>query len=454
MKSSCRCECHEYETPCKPKIHRTCPNTQNTNCIDFELSSLKSEIAEKLENLPDYSELELKFRQLEDDVQNLSEEKLQIEYELRQAGKGCDKSILDLQLENENLLKEIDERNIMIEKLYMNNNNLYSDLDNQIKDNQCLQKKLITQNDVLQQINNDRKKLENNLNNLNNLKNQDFCDIQNLKEQIDCYEKENINNDIELNKINEINNKCIDEINEEECLKEKLEKILEEKDNEMKEKTEELKLVNDTLKRIGNDFNNLNIENNENEENINLYDENLLKESEITEEVLNKNKQLNDLIKEKENEIDELKNENNIENNNLNYINQDVSLLDNKIEEYKRHIINLSNMNEKLSKELEAIINRDEQMRYNVLNRVEYLNCLKEDNKNIINLSLKNITNFMQNNGNKGCYIKVDNTNNKNIKNKNNKNMINKKNKFYSFKDKNENEDEENYEEQYSNDQE
>ena len=66
-------------------------------------------------------------------------------------------------------------------------------------------------------------------------------------------------------------------------------------------------------------------------------------------------------------------------------------------------------MNEKLSKELEAIINRDEQMRYNVLNRVEYLNCLKEDNKNIINLSLKNITNFMQNNGNKGCYIKVDN---------------------------------------------
>jgi hypothetical protein len=111
-------------------------------------------------------------------------------------------------------------------------------------------------------------------------------------------------------------------------------------------------------------------------------------------------------------------------------------------------------MNEKLSKELEAIINRDEQMRYNVLNRVEYLNCLKEDNKNIINLSLKNITNFMQNNGNKGCYIKVDNTNNKNIKNKNNKNMINKKNKFYSFKDKNENEDEENYEEQYSNDQE
>ena len=100
MKSSCRCECHEYETPCKPKIHRTCPNTQNTNCIDFELSSLKSEIAEKLENLPDYSELELKFRQLENDVQNLSEEKLQIEYELRQVGKGCDKSISDLQLES------------------------------------------------------------------------------------------------------------------------------------------------------------------------------------------------------------------------------------------------------------------------------------------------------------------------------------------------------------------
>ena len=76
------------------------------------------------------------------------------------------------------------------------------------------------------------------------------------------------------------------------------------------------------------------------------------------EEFLNYNDN-KDKISQKENEIDELKNENNIENNNLNYINQDVSLLDNKIEEYKKHIINLSNMNEKLSKELEAIINRE-----------------------------------------------------------------------------------------------
>ena len=59
-------------------------------------------------------------------------------------------------------------------------------------------------------------------------------------------------------------------------------------------------------------------------------------------------------------------------------------------------------MNELLSKELEGIIFIDEQMRNNYINRSKYLKGLKEDNKIIINNSLKNLTTFMQNNGNKG----------------------------------------------------
>ena len=411
---------------------------------------MEKEIDEKRQNIPDFSELEKKLIQLENDVQNLSEVKLQIEYQLRQIDKGNDKLISDLEMENDNLDKEIKERNLMIEKLYFQNNNLYSILDNKTKDNIQLKEKLITQNEVLKKINNDRKNLENKLNNLNDLKNQDFCDIQNLEAQIDILTKENINNNNELNKINEMNDKCINAINDEDCMKDKLLQITKDKDKEIEENADELDLANQTLKRLANDLDNLNNANNENEQNINLCVEDLIKESQAKEEIINKNQQLSDLINEKDEEINNFSNMTDNQKNDLNNLNLEISTLTNKIEEYKQHIIKITDMNELLSQELEGIIFIDEQMRNNYINRAKYLKGLKEDNKIIINNSLKALTTYMQNNGNKGCYIKAEKIDEEGNKNDDEEiNKINNKNKYYSFKDK-ENEEEENYEEQYS----
>ena len=448
MLSSCNCNCHECNSPCNNKPFITHPNSNSQNNIDCQILDLQTEIEEKMQNIPKYSELESKFRQLENDVQNLSEEKLQIEYELRQADKENDKLISELQMSNENILKEIKERNEMIEELYLNNNNLYSNLNNMTKDSQYLKEKLITQNDVLQKINKDRKNLRNNLNNLNELKNQDFSDIQNLEEQFDCLVNENENNYSKINELNEMNENCINEIKNETCIKQKLKNILKEKDCEIKESTHELELANETLKRLGNELNNLSDVNNENVENINLCDGKIIKESQIKEEILNKNQQLSDIIKSKEKDIELIDNQNIPLNNDINIINKNISLLCTQIEKYKQHIMNLTDMNELLSNELEGIINTDEQMRNNANNRIEYLNGLKEDNKNIINLSLKNLTTFMQENGNKGRYIKVEKSNEENNNCKNNDKT--EKNKYFSFKGNNEYEEEENYEDQYS----
>ena len=456
MLSYCNCECHENDPISNPKIQRTYPDTQSESNLDLEIRELQLEIEEKMQNIPNYTNLESKLLQLENDVQNLSEEKLQIEYKLRQFDKENGKLLSDLEIDNYNLINEIKERNLMIEKLYLKNNNLYSILGNKKKENQNLREKLITQNEVLKKINNDRKNLEDNLNNLNILKNQDFSDIQNLEAQIDFLTKENINNDNELNKLNEFNEKYINAISDEECMKDKLEQIINDKDIEIQQNANELELANDTLKRLGNDLNNLNIANNENEENINLCDQDLINESQIKEEIMNKNQQLSDLINEKDMEIANLTNEGNNKTNDLNNLNQDISSLNKKIEEYKQHIINITDMNEVLSKELEGIIAIDERMRNNIMNRSEYLKCLKEENKNIINHSLNNLTTYMQKNGNKGCYIKAEKKNEEKIliQNKNNNDEMNiNKNIYYSFKD-NENPNEENYEDQYSDDKE
>ena len=448
MLSSCNCQCHENDPP-SPRNERACSNIQSQ--LDLEILELQKAIEEKEQNTPDFSELEKKLIQLENDVQSLSEEKLQIEYQLRQIDKGNGKLISDLEIENDNLDKEIKERNLMIEKLYFQNNNLYSILDNQTKDNMKIREKLITQNEVLKKINNDRKNLENDLNNLNELKNQDFSDIQNLEAQIDFLAKENIDNDNELNKLDELNDKCINSINDEDCMRDKLLQIIKDKDNEIEENARELDLVNQTLKRLGNDLNNLNMANNENDQNINLCDEDLIKESKTKEEILIKNRQLSDLINAKDEEINNFSNANDDQKNDLNNLNQEISSLANKIDEYKQHIIKITDMNELLSKELEGIIFIDEQMRNNYINRAKYLKGIKEDNKLIINNSLKNLTTYMQNNGNKGCYIKAEKIDeDKNIDN----NQEINRNKYYSFKDKENEQEEENYEDQYSEDKE
>ena len=451
---TCKCGCHEYDTSSPNPVEDTCPNTPLQKNLDIEICDLQSEIEKRIQNTPDYSQLESLFVQLENKVQNLSEEKLQIEYELRQKTKEDKRLISELKNENDNLIKEINNKSLIIEKIYLDNNDLYAELESKTKDNQYLKEQLIKQNDVLKKINKDRNNLQNNLNDLNILKNQDYSDIQELKAQINYLTKENENNDLELDKLVEINNQCLDELNEEENINIKLRNIIKEKDNEIKQNTHELELTNDRLKKLGNDFNNLNIDINEEEENINLLDENLIKESQIRDDLMNKNQQLSDLITEKECQIEELNKENIIEKNNLDDINKDISSLDDKIEEYKKHIINLTDINELLSKELRDIIEVDEQMKNNAIDRIQYLKGLKEDNKYIINQSLKNLKNYMENNGNKGCYIKTEKITDENENDteiNNNKKEKNNK-KFFSFKDNNinDNEEQEYFEEENS----
>ena len=451
---TCKCGCHEYDTSSPNPVEDTCPNTPPQKNLDIEICDLQSEIEKRIQNTPDYSQLESLFVQLENKVQNLSEEKLQIEYELRQKTKEDKRLISELKNENDNLIKEINNKSLIIEKIYLDNNDLYAELESKTKDNQYLKEQLIKQNDVLKKINKDRNNLQNNLNDLNILKNQDYSDIQELKAQINFLTKENENNDLELDKLVEINNQCLDELNEEENINIKLRNIIKEKDNEIKQNTHELELTNDRLKKLGNDFNNLNIDINEEEENINLLDENLIKESQIRDDLMNKNQQLSDLITEKECQIEELNKENIIEKNNLDDINKDISSLDDKIEEYKKHIINLTDINELLSKELRDIIEVDEQMKNNAIDRIQYLKGLKEDNKYIINQSLKNLKNYMENNGNKGCYIKTEKITDENENDteiNNNKKEKNNK-KFFSFKDNNinDNEEQEYFEEENS----
>ena len=148
---NCDCSCHLIPIKiCVPnKICCCCP-CRNVCNIDCEISNLECQVNQKLQNEKDYCSLESKFRQLQNDIQLLSEEKLRLEYQLRKSGNDSNKLMSDLQCENNNLKKELKDKELLNDKLYSDNNNLFHLLESKTKDNQNLRDQICKQEDILQ----------------------------------------------------------------------------------------------------------------------------------------------------------------------------------------------------------------------------------------------------------------------------------------------------------------
>jgi len=93
------------------------------------ISQLKAHIFELEQHEKDYDSLNSKFRSLQNECALLSEEKLRLEYELRQRSESQNKQILDMRGENENLQLNFNEKMSLNKKLYNDNNNLIKTLE-------------------------------------------------------------------------------------------------------------------------------------------------------------------------------------------------------------------------------------------------------------------------------------------------------------------------------------
>ena len=105
------------------------------------------------------------------------------------------------------------------------------------------------------------------------------------------------------------------------------------------------------------------------------------------------------MINDRDNKIKRLNGDNDlIKSENIN-LNNNVNELDSQIEEYKKHILVVTEQNDKLSQELEAIVSRDSQLTY-TLGRAEHLKAIEQENKSIINNSLESLKQHLENHGN------------------------------------------------------
>ena len=109
---------------------------QMMNNSDFDMSDkdniinkLKTQIFDLEQNAKDYSVLQTKCKKLANEASILNEEKMRLEYELKQKAETSDKIINELQSEKENLQNALNEKLITNKTLFNDNNNLFSSLE-------------------------------------------------------------------------------------------------------------------------------------------------------------------------------------------------------------------------------------------------------------------------------------------------------------------------------------
>ena len=93
------------------------------------ISQLKSQIFDLEQNQKSYEALQTKFKSLSNDASILNEEKMRLEYELKQKTETSNKIISDLQTELENLQNTLNEKLATNKTLFNDNNNLFASLE-------------------------------------------------------------------------------------------------------------------------------------------------------------------------------------------------------------------------------------------------------------------------------------------------------------------------------------
>ena len=410
--STCNCTC----TDCSHISYSICHNgccCDNSCELDCIIANLKSELFAKQQNIKDYCALQSKFLQLQNEIKLLSDQKNCLEGEICRVGEEGNKLICGLKSENINLKNELDDKNSLNKKLYGDNNNLFQVLEGKTCDNQNLQEQVCHQENILQRLNQDKISLQNTVQSLNQLRDKHMKEIQDLNVQINLLNKDSDVLDNTLKDKNCQNLQIINQFNNEKNINNDLVNILNSKECALAQIQKELCMANDTLSRLENDINILNISNNKNCDEIACTNNNLIKETSLKNGLENNNTKLNCVISNRNEIIQKLNTENNVLKCHNTNINSDNNCLNSKIEAYKKHILILTDQNEKLSAELEAIISRDSNLLY-TLGRDSHLRVVQNENNNAINSSLDYLK-ACSSNGNMSINRSYNLANNNNI---------------------------------------
>lgn len=366
-----------------------CVSYEMSKCQDYssksmKISQLKSQIIQLEENDKAYNSLLQKYRQLQNEYQLLNDSKIHLEYELKQKNETTNKILNDLKCQNMDLANELKEKNIIYQKLTADNANLLQNLQERNKENDNFCRTVASNENIINHITQDKVQFEHDAMILNDTSKKNEENIKNLCQQLDCLKIRNQSQNSELNaKNNEINDNQ-KSLNEVQCDNANLNNQINLKNSSLNNIQTQLSLANKTIADLTAEINAKRDEYEKGKLNLQNLQISYKNEQENRIKAESDNIKLEGILKDREDNLNKLNFLNESLKCDRNKLCEDKNKLMNDIEKYKSHVMILTDQTEKLTSELQKIIDEDTGL-YNLNNaQIQRLQKIIYENKKLL----------------------------------------------------------------------
>ena len=383
-------------------------NNADNNAKSLKISQLKSQLVQLEEEDKAYNDLLQKYRQLQNEYQLINEAKLHLEYEIRQKNETTNKILNDLKAQNMDLTNELNEKENIYKKLYADNTNLLRNLEDRKKENENFCKAIEENENMINHISQDKAQCEQDAMILNETSKKNESDIQNLCSQLDSLKLKSRTQNDELTKKNlEMNNnqKCLNEVKNDNA---NLNNQINLKISTLETIQKQLSIANQSIAEMQNELNNLEKSHSLGLNQLENVKINYKNEHEKRVQVENDNVRLEGILKDREDNLNKLSSLNGQLKSDRDQLLETKNKLISDLDKYKNHIIILTEQTEKLTDELQRIIDEDSEL-YNLNNsQIQRLQKVIYENKKLLSdeiSALNSLENYMRNQTNYGATI-------------------------------------------------
>ena len=390
--------CQQYE------INKTCDPCAKS----LKISQLKSQLVQLEEDDKAYNDLLQKYRQLQNEYQLINEAKLHLEYELRQKNETTNKILSDLKAQNMDLTNELNEKENIYKKLYADNTNLLRNLEERKKENENFCKVIEENENMINHITQDKAQCEHDAMVLNETSKKNESDIQNLCNQLENLKLKSRSQNDELTKKNlEMNNnqKCLNEVKSDNA---NLNNQINLKISSLDTIQKQLSIANQSIVDMQNELNNLEKSHSLGLNQLETLKINFKNEHEKRVQAENDNVRLEGILKDKEDSLNKLSGINGQLKSDREQLTTTKNKLINDLDKYKNHIMILTEQTEKLTDELQRIIDEDSEL-YNLNNsQIQRLQKVIYENKKLLSdeiAALNSLENYVRNQTNYGSTL-------------------------------------------------
>ena len=384
----------------------------NKNCEpcakSLKISQLKSQLIQLEEDDKAYNDLLQKYRQLQNEYQLINEAKLHLEYELRQKNETTNKILNDLKAQNMDLTNELNEKENIYKKLYADNTNLFRNLEERKKENENFCKVVEENENMINHITQDKAQCEHDAMLLNETSKKNESDIQTLCNQLDNLKLKSRSQNDELTKKNlEMNNnqKCLNEVKNDNA---NLNNQINLKISSLETVQKQLNIANQSIVEMQNELNNLEKSHSLGLNQLEAVKINFKNEHEKRIQAENDNVRLEGILKDKEDNMNKLSTLNGQLKSDRDQLLSTKNKLISDLDKYKGHILILTEQTEKLTDELQRIIDEDSEL-YNLnSSQIQRLQKVIYENKKLLSdeiAALNALENYVRNQSNYGNTI-------------------------------------------------